>query len=56
MPLLVMLIISALRLPKDSMTAPMFSSGTSIIRRSIGSIFSPSISLMITSGLETCIS
>ena len=50
----VILTISAFLGPIFSITAPMNSSGTSIVKYSIGSIFLPFSSLKITFGLETC--
>ena len=41
------------RFPSASITLPTYSSGTSIWTSSYGSHFTPSISLIITSGLET---
>src|SRR5699024_8800762 len=46
--------ISPFRAPRDSMTAPVYSSGTSICTRSTGSHLTPSISLIITFGLDSC--
>ncbi len=46
-------VINAFRFPSFSITAPENSAGTSITTSSNGSDFTPSISLIITSGFET---
>ncbi len=55
-PTVTMFDICARRRPTDSITAPEYSSCTSITTYSTGSIFTPSRSVMMTRGLLTAIS